>query len=199
MRLKKWLAAVLCVMVMTLAGCGKSVVYKNGIADIKKAHITVAVPHEWTTFTGGDIYEEMYANLPGEFGSVKELKSYYEDSGEDLLLYSLSPNGGVIVLLSGMERGESDAEKTLRAIHDTTIFDLRASGFHTKGEFGGYDWGGVSGVLSSIKVSESESGPEAAEEREFCFERGGTIYSLKMHITSGSEDDASRVELATAE
>lgn len=199
MRLKKWLAAVLCVIVMTLAGCGKSVVYENGIADIKKAHITVSVPQEWTTFTGGDIYEEMYANLPGEFGSVKELKSSYENSGEELLLYSLSPDGGVIVLLSGSERGESDAEKTLRTVHDTTIFDLRASGFHTKGEFGGYDWGGVSGVLSSIKISEAEDEPEAAEEREFCFERGGVIYSLKIHITSGSENDASRVELASVE
>lgn len=199
MRLKKRLAAVVCVMVMTLAGCGESVVYKNGIADIKKAHITVSVPQEWATFTGGDIYEEMYANLPGEFGSVKELRSYYEDSGGEPLLYSFSSDGGVTVLLSGLERGESDAEKTLRAIHDTTIFDLRASGFHTKGEFGGYDWGGVSGVLSSIKVSEAENEPEAAEEREFCFERGGIVYSLKMHIISGSENDAARVELASSE
>lgn len=199
MKLKKWLAAALCVTVMTLAGCGESVVCKKGIADIKKAHITVSVPQDWKTFTGGDIYEEMYANLTEEFGSVKELKSYYKDNGEELLLYSLSQDGGVIVLLSGLERGESDAEKTLRAVHDTTIFDLRSSGFYTKGEFGGYDWGGVSGVLSSIKVSEAEDKPAAAEEREFCFERDGVIYSLKIHITGGTENEASRVDLVSYE
>lgn len=199
MKIKYILAAFVCAASALFSGCGKNVVYKNGIAAIENAHITLSVPENWTTLTGDDVYDELYKQLSDEYGSVKELKKSFEDNGEQLLLNSQSPDGGVIVMLSETERGESDAERTLRAVHDTTIFDLRSSGFFTEGEFKEYTWGGVSGMLSRIMVSDAEGEPPAFEEREFCFERNEMLYSLKIHILNGFENELESIELRSDE
>lgn len=199
MKLKNVFFAVLCAAAVLLAGCGDKTVYKNGIADIKNANITLSIPEDWTVATDDAVYDEMYKGLADEYGSVKELKKSFEDDGERLLLNAQSPDGNVAALFSEIEKGEPGAADILRAVHDTTIFDLRSSGFYTEGSFEEYTWGGVSGVLSVIKVSDSEGEPAFMEERGFCFERENMIFSLQIHIAGGFEQEADGIVISSAE
>ena len=199
MKLKNVFFAVLCAAAVFLTGCGNKTVYKNGIADIKNANITLSIPEDWTVMTDDKAYDELYKGLSDEYGSVKELKKSYEDNGERLLLNAQSPDGNVVALFSELEKEESGAAEILRSVHDTTIFDLRSSGFYTKGSYEEYTWGGVSGVMSVIKVSDSEGEPVFMEEREFCFEHEDLIFSLQIHIMGGFEQEADGIVISSAE
>lgn len=197
MRSGKLFFAALCAASLLLSGCGGNTVYKNGIADIKNADVTLAIPEDWTVATGGKVYDELYKELSDEYGSVGELKKSFEDNGERLLLNAQSPDGNIVALFSENEKKESGAEEILRAVHDTTVFDLRLSDFFTESVFEERIWGGVSGVMSVIKVSDKDGEPAFMELREFCFERGGLIYSLQIHITGGFEQEADVIELSS--
>ena len=199
MSLKNAFFAVLCAAAMLLAGCGDTLTYKNGTADIKSAKISLSVPEDWTVTTGDGVYDELYKSLSDEYGSVRELKKSFEDDGERLLLNARSADGNVDALFSETEKGESGAEEILRAVHDTTIFDLRSSGFYTESSFEERTWGGVSGVMSVIKVSDKAGEPVFMEERQFCFEREGLIFSLQIHITGGFEQEADGIEITAVE
>lgn len=199
MKIKYAFFAFVCAAAVFLAGCGKELVCENGIADIKNANIKLSVPEDWSVTTGDDIYDEMYKALPEEYGSAKELKSSFEDNGERLLLDAQSPDGAVGVLLSEADKGDVSAREVLRTVHDTTIFDFRSLGFFTESSFEEYTWSGISGVMSDIKVSDSEGDPVALEEREFCFEHGDFIFSLKIHITGGYEQEADNIVISPNE
>ena len=198
MRLKTAFFAVLCAASVFLTGCGDKTVYQNGIADIKNANISISIPENWTVVTDDKVYDELYKGLSDEFSSAKELKKSFEDNGERLLLNAQSPDGNVVALFSETEKGESGAAEILRAVHDTTVFDLRSSGFYTESSFEEYTWGGASGVMSVIKVSEKDGAPAFMEEREFCFERDDMIFSLQIHITGGFEYEADSIEISAA-
>ncbi|MDE6728780.1 MAG: hypothetical protein K2J80_12710, partial [Oscillospiraceae bacterium] len=164
MKLKYVLLSWLCAAVMLLSGCGKDLVCENGIAVIKKANIKLCVPEDWSVTTGDDIYEEMYEALSGEYDSVKDLKSYIEDNGGGrLLLNAQSPDGAVGAVLSETDKGDIGAEELLRTVHDTTIFEFRSMDMFTKSSYEEYTWGGVSGVMSIIAVSEKEGDPAVLE------------------------------------
>lgn len=196
MKVKNVLPACLCAAVMLLSGCGKDLVCENGVAVVKKADIKLCVPEDWQVTTGDKIYEEMYEALSDEHESVKELKSYIEDNGGGrLLLNAQSPSGAVGAVLSETDKGDVGVEELLRTVHDTTIFEFRSNNLFTNGSFEEYTWGGVSGVMSTIKISEKEGEPPILEEREFCFERGSLIFSLKIHITAGYESEADGIEI----
>ena len=196
MKLKNVIFAALCASAVFLTGCGGKTVYKNGIADIKNANITLSIPEDWTVVTDDGVYDELYKGLSDEYSSVGELKKSFEDNGERLLLNAQSPDGSVAALFSETEKEESGAAEILRAVHDTTIFDLRSSGFYTEGSFEEYTWDGVSGVLSVIKVSDNMGEPAFMEVREFCFERENMIFSLQIHIAGGFEQEAEGIEIS---
>ena len=199
MKLKSAFFAVVITAVVFLAGCGDKLVYKNGAADIKNAGIVLSVPEGWTVKTENDAYNELYKELSDEYASVKELKQSFEDSGERLVLNAHSSDGSVAVLFTELDKGEVGAADLLRTVHDTTVFDFRSSDFFTESSFGEQTWGGVSGVMSVIRVSEGEDEPALLEEREFCFEYGELIFSLKIHIMGGREQEAEGVEIAARE
>lgn len=200
MKLKNVLSACLCGAVVLLSGCGKDVVCENGVAVVKKADIKLCVPEDWRVTTGDEIYKEMYEALSDEHESVKELKNYIEDNGGGrLLLFAKSPSGAVGAVLSETDKGEVGAEELLRTVHDTTIFEFRSNGLFTSGSFEEYTWGGVSGAMSIIKICEKEGEPPILEEREFCFERGDVIFSLKIQITAGNESEADAIEIGQNE
>ena len=199
MKLKNAFFAVICAAAVSLTGCGDKLVYENGTANIKDADISLTVPEDWTVVTDDEIYDEMYKELSDEYGSAKELKTFYEDNGERLLLSAQSPDGNVAALLSESEKGEVNVADILRTVHDTTVFDFRSSELFTESSFEEYTWGGVSGVMSIIKVSDAEGEPAALEQREFCFERGGLIFSLQIHITGGHEQEADGIVISSAE
>lgn len=198
MKLKNAFFAVISAFTVLLTGCGDKLTYKNGIADIKNANISLAIPEDWKVVTGDGVYDELYRQLSDEYGSAKELKGSFEDGGERLLLNAQSPDGNVVALFSEFDKGEASASEILRAVHDTTVFDFRSSDFFTDGSFDEYEWGGVSGVMSIIKVSEKEGESVVLEEREFCFECGGLIFSLKIHIMGGFEQEADEIEISPA-
>lgn len=198
MKLKKAFFAVLCAASLLLTGCGNKLSYKNGIADIKNANIALSVPKEWRVITDDGVYDELYKQLSDEYGSAEELKSSFEEGGERLLLNAQSPDGNIIALFSEFDKGEVSASEILRTVHDTTIFDFRSSDFFTDSSFDQYEWGGVSGVMSIIKVSEKKGEAVILEEREFCFERGDLIFSLKIHIIGGYEQEADGIEISSA-
>lgn len=195
MKMKYALCAVIFAAAL-LPGCKRGLVCENGVTVIENANITLSVPEDWRVTTGDAVYEEMYEAVSDEYGSVKELKSSFEDSGERLLLNARSADGAVGVLFSETDRGDVSAADVLRSVHDTSIFDFRSSGFFTESSFEEYDWGGVEGVLSDIKVSEEKGKPAVLEEKEFCFERGELAFSLKIHITGGSGQAADDVKLS---
>lgn len=197
MKIKYALCAVVCAAAALLTGCKKGLVCENGVTVVDSANITLSVPEDWQVTTGDAIYDEMYEALSDEYSSVKELKSSFEDSGERLLLDAQSPDGAVGVLLSETDRGEVSAADVLRSVHDTSIFDFRSSGLFTQSSFEEYDWGGVLGVMSDIKVSEEEGKPVVLEEKEFCFERSELVFSLKIHITSGFDRAADNVKISS--
>lgn len=190
--------AVLCAAAVSLTGCGNKTVYKNGKADIKNASITLSVPEDWTVTTDDKVYDELYKELSDEYGSAKELKKTFEDNGERLLMNAKSPDGNVNALFSEAEKGEAGAAEILRSVHDTTVFDLRSSGFFTESSFEEYTWGGVSGVMSVIKVSDEDGSPVLTEEREFCFEHDDMIFSLQIHIIGGFEQVADGIDISAA-
>ena len=196
MRLKNAFFALICAAAVLLTGCGDRTVYKNGIADIKKANITLSVPVDWTVTTDDKIYDELYKELSDEYGSAEELKKSFEDNGKRMLLDAQSPDGAIGVLFSETDKGEMGAAELLRTVHDTTIFDFRSMDFFTDSTLDEHEWGGVSGVMSVIRVSDKEGEPVVLEEREFCFERGDLIFSLKIHITGGYEQEADAVEIS---
>lgn len=199
MKIKYALCAVMCAAAALLSGCKKGLVCENGVTVIENANITLSVPEDWRVTTGDAVYEEMYEAVSDEYGSVKELKSSFEDGGERLLLNAQSPDGAVGVLFSETDRGGLNAADILRSVHDTSIFDFRSSGFFTESSFEEYDWGGVSGVMSDIKVSEEKDKPVVLEEKEFCFERGELAFSLKIHITGDSGQAADNVKILANE
>lgn len=193
MKIKYALCAVICAAAALLAGCKKGLVCENGVIVVDNANITLSVPEDWRVTTGDAVYDEMYEALSDEYDSVKELKSSFEDSGERLLLDAQSPDGAVGVLLSETDRTDVSAADVLRSVHDTSIFGFRSSGLFTESSFEEYDWGGVIGVMSDIKVSEKKDQSVVLEEKEFCFERGELIFSLKIHITSGFDQAADSI------
>lgn len=195
MKMKNALFAVICCAAALLAGCKKSLVCENGVAVVDSANMTLSLPEDWAVTTGDAVYDEMYEALSNEYGSAKELKSSFEDSGERLLLNARSSDGTVEVLLSETDKGEVSAEEVLRSVHDTTIFDFRSSGYFTQSSFEEYDWGGVAGVMSDIKVSEGQGEPVGLEEKEFVFERGDLMFSVKIHITGGYEQYADSIKI----
>lgn len=196
MRLKNAFFAVICAAAVFLAGCGDKTEYKNGKANIKNAGITLSIPEDWTVTTGDKVYDVLYEELSDEYGSAKELKQSFEDNGERLLLNAQSPDGSVAALFSEIDKGEASVSDILRAVHDTTVFDYRSSDFFTEGSFDELNWGGVSGVMSVIKVFLNEGDEVAWEEREFCFERDDLIFSLQIHITGGHEHEADSIEVS---
>lgn len=197
MKLKNAFFAVICAAAVFLTGCGKSkTVFKNGKAEIKNAGITVAFPEDWTVATDDDAYDELYKELSDGYESPKELKHSYEDNGERLLLNARSSDGNAAALFSELEKGEVGVEELLRSVHDTTVFDFRLSDFFTESSFGAYEWGGVSGYMSVIRVSEEDGASVLMEEREFCFERDGYIFSLKIHIIGGYEQTAEDIRIS---
>lgn len=198
MKLKNVFFAALCAASVFLAGCGDKTVYKNGAAELKNAKITLSVPEDWTVTTDDEVYDELYKEFSDEYGSAKELKKSFEENGERLLLNAQSPDGNTAALFSQTEKEDASAAELLRVVHDTTVFDLRSSGLFTESSFEEFTWGGVSGVMSVIKVSDSEGAPVLAEEREFCFEREDAIFSLQIHIVGGFEHEADGIEINAA-
>lgn len=196
MKIKYAFCAVVCAVPALLAGCEKSLVCENGVAVVDSANITLSVPEDWRVTTGDAVYDEMYEALSDEYGSVKELKGSFEDSGERLLLDAQSPDGAVGVLFSETDKGDVSAYEILRSVHDTSIFGFRSSGLFTESSFEEHDWNGVSGMMSDIKVSEEKGKPVVLEEKEFCFERGELIFSLKIHITGGFEQASDNIKIS---
>lgn len=199
MRIKYALCAVICAAAALLSGCKKGLVCENGVTVVENANITLSVPEDWRVTTGDAVYDEMYEALSDEYGSAKELKSSFEDGGERVLLDAQSPDGAVGVLLSESDGGDVSAADILRSVHDTSIFDFRSAGYFTESSFEEYEWGGVAGVMSDIKVSEEKDMPVVLEEKEFCFERGELAFSLKIHITGGFEKYADSIEISANE
>lgn len=195
MKTKKIVFVLLCAVICLFTGCGKELVCKNGVAVINKSNVKLTFPETWAVTEGDDIYGEMYNEMSDEYGSAEELKNAYENNGERLLLKICSPDGGMFALLSEINKGETTPRELLEAVRVSSEDGLQAAGYSTDSKIEDTDWGGISGVMSSIKVYEDKD-KALLEEREFCFERGELIYSLKMHIYGGYENEADEIKLS---
>ncbi len=195
MKVKCTLLAVISAFAALLCGCKNGVSYQNGMAAIKNANISLSYPNDWQTFTGDDVYEDMYKSLAGDYGSAEELKKAYEDSGERLVFKAKNSGGEVFALFSEVNKGETSARQLLSAAKDELVMNVNAAGYYAESSLEDKTWGGVSGVMLSVRASEKEGEPPFLEEREFCFEREKLVFSLKIHISGGFEKEAEGVDI----
>lgn len=200
MRLKNLFFAAICAAAVLLTGCGDKTVYKNGIAEIKNANMTISFPDDWTVATDDDAYDEICEQIDLDGVSAKSLKAMYKSVGAKMLLSAHAPDNCVTVTFSQAEKGERSAEEMLRSVHDNNIFKYRSSDFVTESSFGEYEWGGVSGFMSVIKVFYGVGDPEyTTEGRQFYFERNGYVFSLAIDILGDSEQEAEGIVVSSAE
>ena len=199
-KLKHAFLALICVMSVFLTGCGSKLTYKDGVADIKNADITVSIPEDWTVGVGEDAYNVIYDNVDLGEMSVKDLMEMYEEIGAQVLLSARSSDGSVTVTFTQVERDERSAEEVLRSQHDNTVFNLRSLGLFTESSLGEYEWGGVSGYLSVIRTFYEEGDAESVMEgRQFYFERGDFIFSLVVESLGSDKNDADGIEISSKE
>ncbi len=182
-----------------LCGCGSGLSYQSGLVTIKNANIDLSYPKDWETLSGDEVYGELYEALSEEYGSAEELKKMYEDNGERLLFKAKTPGGEASALFSEANRGDTTAKELLSAAKNALVMNVNSAGYHAESSLEEKTWGGVSGVMMSVGVSEKKGEPAMFEEREFCFERGELVYSLKIHIDSGYESEAEGVEISALE
>lgn len=181
MKVKRLLLCAAAATLM-LCGCSAVTVDKDGTAVISEANVKISLPAGWDIFTGGDIYEKTYSRTDGSYGSAGEMKKALEESGERYLVYAVAPDESALALFSAQSLGDTSvsAEELARATHNSTVFDFRANGYYTESSLTEETLGGVSGRLSDIKVFEKEGEPVLFEQKEFLFESGENVYSLKM-------------------
>ena len=201
MKFKLAFFALICAVSVFLTGCGGSrTVYKNGAADIIDANITISFPENWAVATDDDAYDDICSTIDLDGVSAKSLKAMYKSVGAQILLSAHSPGDDVTVMFSRAEKGERSAEEILQGLHDNAVFEYRSSDFVTESSFGEYEQGGVSGFLSVIKVFYGIGEPEfTTEKRQFYFERGGSVFSLVVDITGGSEQEAEGIVISAKE
>ena len=200
MKLKYAFFAVICAAAVMLTGCGSKLTYKDGIADIKNANITVSIPEDWTVGVGEDAYNVIYDNVDLGEMSVKDLKAMYEEVGAQILLSARSSDGSVTVTFTQVEKGDRTAEELLQSQHDNAVFNLRSFGFFTESSIEEYEWGGISGYLSVISTFYEEGDPECVTEgRQFYFERGDHIFSLVIESLGGNTNDANSIVISSKE
>ena len=202
MKLKIAFFALLCAATVLLTGCGGDVVYKNGIADIKNANITISFPEDWTVVVGGDVYSELLNTLDYESVSADTMKAIYESGGARLLLVSRSPDENVFAMFTqGHNEGGKSAEDIVRAMRDDSVASFDSYDYFTVAEssLGEYTWGGVTGAMSVVRLAVKEDGSVFTEQRNFCFERDDTVFWLQIHISGGFEREADGIEIAAVE
>lgn len=179
MTVKKLL--IICAAALLLCGCSSVTVDKDGTAVIPEANVRLSLPDKWDIYTGGDIYEKTYSRTDGNYGSADEMKKALEENGERYIVYAVAPDESALALFSAQSSGDTSvsAEELARSTHNSTVFDFRANDFYTESSLTEETIGGVSGWLSDIKVFEKEGDPVLLEQREFLFESGENVYSLK--------------------
>lgn len=199
MKLKNVFFAVICAAALFLTGCGDKTVYKNGIADIKNANITISFPEDWTVATDNAAYDVISEWIDVDGVSADALKAMHKAAGAKVLLSACAPDSCVTVMFTQAEKGERSVEEILQSVHDNNIFEYRSSDFVTESSIGEYEWGGVSGFMSVIKVFYGVGDPEyTTEGRQFYFENNGYIFVLAVEILGDSEQEAEGIVISSA-
>ena len=178
--MKKGLLTI-CAAAALLCGCSAVTIDRDGTAVISEANVKISLPENWDIYTGSDIYEKTYSRTDGSYGSADEMKKALEENGERYIVYAVAPDESALALFSAQSPGDTfvSAEELARSTHNSTVFDFRANDFFTESSLTEETLGGVSGWLSDIKVFEKEGEPVLLEQREFLFESGENVYSLK--------------------
>lgn len=195
-RLKYAFFALICAMSVFLTGCGNKTTYKNGIADIKSANITVSFPEGWTVGVNDDAYGVISDKVNS--GNANEIKERYESVGAQMLLSAHSSDDSVTVTVIQSEKGDMSTEEKLQLQHDNTVYNFRSLGFFTESSVGEYEWGGVLGYLSVVRAFDKEGDTECITEgRQFYFERGELVFSLVIEFVGGSKEGADVIDISS--
>ncbi|MCM1166461.1 MAG: hypothetical protein NC299_02620 [Lachnospiraceae bacterium] len=177
---KRLLGAVFALAVL-LSGCSGGGVTVNGSSvEIASAGAGISLPEGWEIFTGDDIYEVTYARNPEAYGSAEELKKDLEENGERYIVYAESPDEDALALFSSQPLESAELGALARTTHDSTVFEYRVNDYYTESSLSEENLDGVSGWLSEITVFEEAGAPALSQQREFMFERDGTVYSLRI-------------------
>lgn len=178
-------------LTVMLSGCSSDAVTVNGSrTEISAAGVGIEFPEDWKIYSGDDIYEITYSRNPDEFSSAEDLKNDIEGNGECYIVYAESPAEDALALFSSQPSDNSVNEAAYvgslaRTTHDSTVFEYRAGGYYTESAMTEENINGVSGWLSSIAVYDEQGGAVIAEQREFMFEKGKNIYSLRIFAQGG--------------
>ncbi len=169
-----------------LSGCSSDNATVNGNrAEVSAAGAVIEFPEDWKIYTGDEIYEITYNRSPDEFSSAEELKKDVEDNGECYIVYAESPAENALALFSSQPLDKSvnedlNTESLARTVHDSTVFEYRAGGYYTESALAEETVNGIGGWLSRITVYDEQGGETILGQREFLFEKGEIVYSLRV-------------------
>lgn len=184
--MKKRLFCAVFLLTAMLSGCSSDDVTVNGNrAEVSAAGAVIEFPEGWKIYTGDEIYEITYNRSPDEFSSAEELRKDVEDNGECYIVYAESPAENALALFSSQPldksvNGELNAESLARTVHDSTVFEYRAGGYYTESALAEEIVNGIGGWLSRITVYDEQNGETILGQREFLFEKGENVYSLRV-------------------
>ncbi|MGN1340419.1 MAG: hypothetical protein ACI4WS_09015 [Oscillospiraceae bacterium] len=192
-------AAAATLLTIGLCGCSGSpdpasavmTVQENGTA-VTAAGIKLTFPEDWTVYAGDAVYETLYENSSGEYDSLEDFKSSYDENGLSYLMYAGNSDQTAMMTFTALkittdEVGRrSTAEEFARSNHDTGVISFQSSGYQIKNSgFTAETISGKSGWLSQYEIHTDEDAPQLIMgQSEFIFEQDGFFYSLQSYYHS---------------
>ncbi len=202
--MKRLIAALLtgCILLTGCAGGGTAVTTEGNEIAFNDIKVNASFPESWTVYTDNALYEQIFKSYSDSFKSAEDMKSAFEETGLEYLVYGVSADLGSIISVSvqDMEVDASEdivftAEEYARSVHDTAIFSYQSSGYKIQdGSFSEATYGGKNGYLSNMEIiSADEDNQFVIGMSEFMFEEGSDMYTVNICYS-----DAESREEATA-